>query len=122
MRTAHAKAELRRRREHDFWRAVNRGLIVLIVLGGIVIIALAFAPEVRRLNEMKADLAGKQESLKAEELRLLQQQRTERWLNENPEYVETVARDRLDVMKEGETVLRLDEKPAAPAPTPAPSP
>lgn len=109
MRTAHARAEARRRREHDFWRAVNRGLLVLIALGAVVIIALAFVPELRRLREMRADLATLKEDLKAEELRLLQQQRQERWLNEDPEYVETIARDRLGVMKEGETILRLDE-------------
>ncbi len=120
MRTAHAKAELRKRREHDFWRAANRSVVVLISLAILVLAAYAFLPEMRRLREMKDDLAGLQKDLKVEELRLLQQQREERWLNENPEYVETIARDRLGVMKEGETILRLDEKPAASPPAATP--
>lgn len=118
MRTAHARAELRKRREHDFWRAANRSVFVLISLAAVVFAVFAFLPEMRRLREMKTDLAGLKQDLKAEELRLLQQQREERWLNENPEYVETIARDRLGVMKDGETIIRLDEKPAA-SPPPA---
>jgi cell division protein FtsB len=34
-------------------------------------------------------------------------------LSNDPDYLETIARDRLDLMKEGETIYRID-----PAPTP----
>ncbi len=30
------------------------------------------------------------------------------WLKTDPTYLETIARDRLDLMKEGETVFRLE--------------
>jgi len=30
------------------------------------------------------------------------------WLKTDPNYLETVARDRLDLMKEGETIFRLE--------------
>lgn len=112
MRTAHARAQLRHRRETDFWRAVNRFLIVLIGLGLVVVIALAFVPELRRITEMRETLAGLEKELADQKLLLLQQQREERWLNESPGYVETLARDRLGVVKEGETVYRLDETEA----------
>ncbi len=113
MRTPHAKAQLRKRRETDFWRAVNSLLFFLVVIGAVVAIALAFVPELRRIEEMKATLAGLQKELAAQQLLLAQQQREEKWLNENPEFVELQARDRLGVMKEGETIFRLDE--SAPA-------
>ncbi|HEY8900100.1 MAG TPA: septum formation initiator family protein [Chthoniobacterales bacterium] len=114
MRTAHARAQIRQRRETDFWRAVNRFLIVLIGLGTIVMIVLAFVPELRRITEMRETLAGLEKDLEGQKLLLLQQQREEKWLNEDPAYVETLARDRLGVMKEGETILRLEEPaPAA---------
>jgi len=119
MRTAHAKAQIRKRRETDFWRAVNRCLVFLIGLGVVVVIAMAFVPELRRIDEMKATLAGLQEELAAQQLLLAQQQREEGWLNESPEYVELLARDRLGVMKEGETIYRLDE-PLPMAPPAAP--
>lgn len=115
MRTAHARAQIRHRRETDFWRAVNRFLIVLIGLGLVIVIALAFVPELRRITEMRETLAGLEKELADQKLLLLQQQREERWLNENPGYVETLARDRLGVIKEGETVYRLDETEAPPA-------
>jgi cell division protein FtsB len=38
------------------------------------------------------------------------------WLKTDPTYLETIARDRLDLMKEGETVFRLEPAhPEAPA-------
>ncbi|MDD5199302.1 MAG: septum formation initiator family protein [Terrimicrobiaceae bacterium] len=109
MRTAHARAQIRKRRETDFWRAVNRFLVVFIGLGAVALIALAFVPELRRIDEMRETLAGLQKELAAQQLLLRQQQREERWLNEDPGYVETIARDRLGVMKEGETIFRFDE-------------
>jgi cell division protein FtsB len=114
MRTAHAKAQIRKRRETDFWRAVNRCLVCLIAIGGVVVIAMAFLPELRRIDEMKATLAGLQKELAAQELLLAQQQREEKWLNESPEYVEMRARDLLGMMKEGETPFRLDEPVQSP--------
>jgi cell division protein FtsB len=122
MRTPHARALIRQRRETDFWRAVNRCLLFLIALGLVVGAALAFLPELRRIDEMRANLAGLQKDLAAQQLLLLQQQRQEKWLNENREYVETLARDRLGVMKEGETVYRLDEAQTAAAGAPATQP
>jgi cell division protein FtsB len=110
MRTPHARALIRQRRETDFWRAVNRCLLFLIGLGLVAGTVLAFVPELRRIDEMRANLTGLQKDLAAQQLLLRQQQREEKWLNENPEYVETLARDRLGVMKPGETIYRLDEK------------
>jgi cell division protein FtsB len=115
MRTAHARAQLRQRRETDFWRAVNRFLVFLIVLGTVIWTVCLFVPEMRRISEMRETLAGLQKDLAAQKLLLLQQQRQERWLNEDPGYVESIARDRLGVMKEGETIIRLDEA-VAPSP------
>lgn len=116
MRTPHAKAQFRKRRETDFWRAVNALLLFFIVVGTVVAIVLAFVPELRRIEEMKATLAGLQKELASQQLLLAQQQREEKWLNENPEYVALKARDLLGMMKEGETIVRLDEPVPAVAP------
>ncbi len=124
MRTAHAKAQLRKRRETDFWRAVNRFLVLLIGIGAVVVIVLAFVPELRRIQEMRANLDGLQKELASQQLLLRQQQRQEKWLHDDPAYVEILARDRLGVMKEGETIFRLDEPVfvAGPASPPAQNP
>jgi len=116
MRTPHAKAQLKKRRETDFWRAVNTFLVFLIGIGAVVAIALAFVPELRHIDELRASLAGLQKDLAGQQLLLLQQQRQEKWLNTDSGYVENLARD-FGYMKEGETVFRLDE--IAPAAAPA---
>lgn len=102
--------ELRRRRESDFWRSVNRFLILLIGAGMACVLVLWFIPELRRIEEMRANLAALEREKAEEDLRLRQHEREEDWLNEDPEYVETLARDRLGVMKEGETIFRLDKE------------
>lgn len=107
--------ELRRRRESDFWRSVNRFLILLIGVGTVCVLVLWFIPELRRIDEMRSSLAALERDKAEEELRLRQQQRQESWLHEDPEYVETLARDRLGVMKEGETIFRLDTEMATSA-------
>jgi cell division protein FtsB len=121
MRTAHAKAQIRKRRETDFWRAVNRFMVLLIGIGAVVVIVLAFVPELRRIQEMRANLDGLQHDLAGQQLLLRQQQRQEKWLQNDPAYVEILARDRLGVMKEGETIFRFDEPtietPSAPVST-----
>lgn len=46
---------------------------------------------------------------------LARHQREEHLLKHDPEYVGLIARDRLDLMKEGETIYRLDAPKPAPA-------
>ncbi|MFY8217337.1 MAG: FtsB family cell division protein [Chthoniobacterales bacterium] len=114
MRTS-AKPDFRKRRETDFWRAANRLLLGLIVIGAVVAAVITFYPEFRRIEEMKASIGRLDVELSEEQLKLRQQEREENWLKNDPEYVEMQARELLGVMKEGETIFRLDlEKNAAP--------
>ena len=85
------------------------GLIVVVVFVGI---GLAFVPVIKNHSQLRAQLrklqleiANLEDTLKREETKL-------KLLKTDPEYVETIARDKLDVMREGETIFRLDiEKP-----------
>lgn len=113
MRTS-ARTDFRKRRETDFWRTANRLLVLLIVVGGTVIAILTFYPEFRRIDEMNAQIERLDQEVKAEELRLRQQEREEEWLKNDPEYIEMLARERLHLMKEGETIYRLDMERRAP--------
>ena len=47
------------------------------------------------------------------------QQREVQLLQNDPEYLELVARDKLDLMKDGETIFRLQGAKAEPVPSPA---
>lgn len=107
MRTS-AKPDFRKRREADFWRTANRLMLGLIVIGAVVVAVITFYPEFRRIDEMKANLGRLDQQLSEEQLKLRQQEREENWLINDPEYVEMQARELLGVMKEGETIFRLD--------------
>lgn len=112
-----AKPDFRQRRESNFWRTANRLMIALIVIGGSVVAVITFYPEFRRIEEMKANIGRLDAQLAEEQLKLRKQEREEEWLKNDPEYVEMQARDLLGVMKEGETIFRLDlEQATAPAP------
>jgi len=66
-----------------------------------------FSPEIHRLLELEERL----DSLAAEEHRLERDlataERKHRWLQDEPAYVDAVARDRLDLRRPGETVYRI---------------
>lgn len=107
----------RRRREPVLWQRLNR-LLALLALGAfLVVVGLAFYPVWEKQQEMQRSL----EKLRADvaEQKALFDQRTRQvhLLKSDPEYVETLARDRLDVMKPGETIFRI-ELPKALATTP----
>jgi len=113
-----AKPDFRKRRESNFWRTANRLMIALIVIGGSVIAVITFYPEFRRIEEMKANIGRLDAQLAEEQLKLRKQEREEGWLKNDPEYVEMQARELLGVMKEGETIFRLDREQAMSPPLP----
>jgi cell division protein FtsB len=106
------------RRDDDdtVWQRLNRFLYLLIALAFIVaVVALFRGPLLDQQQQ-----ASRVETLKAEIARqkaLLDKQTREADLLQNdPGYIETIARDKLDMMKQGESIFRLD----TPAPSPAP--
>lgn len=90
------------------WVALNRamaGLIVLVVLGTLW---LRYIPETGKREEVQArirDLEARASQLRST---LLQHERQERLLRTSPEYLSIIARDRLDLMQEGETLFRFE--------------
>lgn len=106
-RQSHYGAVSRGRKASDFLSAATRVVWTLIVVALLAITVALFYPEVTRLSEMKRDLQKKTAHLA--ELRKSARERAEevRLLQNDPEYLEIIARDRLDLMKEGETIFRL---------------
>jgi cell division protein FtsB len=89
------------------WRAVTKllGWLVALVL---VCIGLAyFKPQLDRQGRMESELA----SLRAEKSRLAEENHKLKsrleWLKQDPEFLEVLARDRLDLARKGETVFRF---------------
>lgn len=105
----------KRRRNPEVWHKANRMMIALIIAGGAAVAVAAFYPEIARHRALSAQLAEEKNTLAAEELKKARREREVHLLKHDSEYVEIIARDRIGVMKEGETIYRLDT-PVAPGP------
>lgn len=105
----------KRRKNPEVWHKANRMMIALIIAGFAAVAAAAFYPEITRHRALSAQLAEEKSTLAAEELKKARREREVHLLKNDSEYVEIIARDRIGVMKEGETIYRLDT-PVAPAP------
>ena len=102
----------RRRRNPEVWHKANRLIFGAILLGmGLVVLA-GFYPEWARYNSLAAELDEKRAILQAQELERDQREREVHLLQNDPEYVEIIARDKIGVMKPDEQIFRLDA-PAA---------
>ncbi len=109
----------RHARTANTWNRINRVLAVLVSVGFLAVLALWFLPELQKREKMSTELAKKKSELAAEQLRRRQMEREKYLLENDPEYIEAIARDRLDLMKTGETIFRLDP-PTVDKPPPAP--
>ncbi len=111
----------KRRRNPEVWHQINRLLTAAILVVAFVFVALTFRPEWDRRNELAAHLEEEQARLSAEQLLQKQRQREVDLLQNDPEYVEIIARDKLGVMREGEVIFRLDP-PKSQGPSAVPTP
>jgi len=106
--------------DENGFRTLNRllifAIIVALCVGGII----ASIPIYKQYREQNAHIAQLQNDLAREKALHLRRTREEQLLRNDPGYLEIVSRDRLDVMKPGETIIHLDPpravaSPAAPA-------
>lgn len=110
----------KRRRNPVFWNYLNLFLTVLIGIAGFSFVGLTFYPEWKYRNELADRLEAEQAKLRSEQLLQKKRDREVTLLQTDPSYVETIARDKLGVMKEGETIFRLDGSKKPPAEAAAP--
>lgn len=104
----------RRRKDPSFWKAINRVLVILVFVAALITLGLTFYPEISRRNEMSRHLDAEKEKLAAQELLRKQREREVYLLENDPTYVEVIARDKLDLMKPGETIYRFDSAVKSP--------
>jgi len=98
----------RRRNEPDFWHRLNRVLQVLVVAGFLLTVAVMFYPVWQKQNDMRLRLLTLEAEKSEKASRLAKSQRELDLLRNDREYLETIARDRLNVMKPGETIFRIE--------------
>ena len=104
--------DFRARREATIWQRLNSILRILLVVALVLVIVSLFLPQSKKLTQSRTEIERLQGLVNEQKTLLARQTREVNLLKTDPTYLETLARDRLDLMKEGETIFRL-EPPAA---------
>ena len=104
--------DFRARREATVWQRLNSVLRVLLGLVLALVIVSLFLPQSKKLAQSRAEIDRLQGEVTEQKILLARQTREVNLLKTDPTYLETMARDRLDLMKEGETIFRLEQLPA----------
>jgi cell division protein FtsB len=102
------EGDFRSRPSGGIWHSLNRFVFTLIVLSSAVPIGYSFLPEVQKRKEQDLRVEELKAEIEKQRMTLARYQREENLLKHDPEYVGLIARDRLDMMKAGETIYRLD--------------
>jgi cell division protein FtsB len=105
--------DFRARREATVWQRLNSILRILLVLALVLVIVSLFLPQSKKLTQSRTEIERLQGLVNEQKTLLARQTREVNLLKTDPTYLETLARDRLDLMKEGETIFRLEQLPAA---------
>jgi cell division protein FtsB len=100
--------DFRARRDATVWQQLNRILLVLLVIAIWLGIITLFVPPYKRLTKSRSEIDQLQAQVNEQKNLLARQTRQVALLRTDPTYLETIARDRLDLMKKGETIFRLE--------------
>src|SRR5205085_12091197 len=100
--------DFRSRREASVWQRWNRVLLTLLLLAVWLVIVSLFVPPYKKLKIGHAEIDKLQAQRDEQQVLLSRQTREVNLLKTDPAYLETIARDRLDLMKEGETIFRIE--------------
>jgi len=96
------------------WTALNRVLLTLIVITALSVIVYRFLPETSKRKAQSEHIAVLTEQVEKQKQQLARARREAELLMRDPEFVELIARDRLDLVKDGEKVYRLEQDAPAP--------
>jgi cell division protein FtsB len=100
--------DFRARRDATVWQRLNRVLLVLLVIAIWLGIVSLFVPRYKALSQSGREIDNLQAQVSEQKGLLARQTREVTLLQTDATYLQTIARDRLDLMKEGETVFRLE--------------
>jgi cell division protein FtsB len=101
-------AEFHARREATLWQRLNRVLRLLLGIAIWLVIVSLFVPPYKKLTQSRSEIDALLAQVGDQKTLLARQTREINLLKTDPTYLETITRDRLDMMKEGETIFRLE--------------
>lgn len=102
------QTNFRARRDASIWQQLNRILIVLLVVAFWLGVVSLFLPPYKELTRGRAEIDNLQAQVNEQKSLVARQTREVNLLKTDPTYLETIARDKLDLMKEGEVIFRLE--------------
>jgi len=105
--------DFRARREATVWQRLNSILRVLLALAVLLVIVSLFLPLSKKRTQSQVEIDKLQAQVNDQKLMLARQTREVHLLKNDPAFLEIKARDRLDLMKEGETIFRLEPPSSA---------
>ncbi len=111
--------DFRARREATIWQQLNQVLKGLIMIALLLVIISLFLPQYKKLKQSRSEIEALQAQVMQQKMQLARHTREVNLLKTDSAYLEMIARDRLDLMKPGETIFRLEpprEKPKAATP------
>ena len=105
---------LKRQSGGNIWATLVPIIQGAIVVGLLAVVGLFFLPVIQTENGYKAELAKLQREVAARQDEQAQLKLETQHMKNDPAYVEHIARDRLNMGKPGETIIRFDRyQPAA---------
>jgi cell division protein FtsB len=98
----------RNRPAEGIWYSLSKFIVLLTVVTAAVPVAFSFMPEVNNRKEQLAKLEELRAAVEHETMLNARYEREENLLKHDPDFAAVYARDRLDLMKDGEMIFRLD--------------
>jgi cell division protein FtsB len=98
-------------RDDWFHSLLSRALYFLVFVAALILLVCWFLPLVRDQQRQQLALQNLREQVNQERSLLDKQTQKLSWLQSDPGYLELFARDKLDLMRPGETIFRMDPPP-----------
>ena len=105
---SHLVGDFRSRPTEGIWHSLNKFVLTLIVVATAVPIGYSFLPEVSKRKAQLAQIEALKERVDEQRMELARNNLEETLLKNDPEYQSIIARDKLNLMKEGEVIYRID--------------
>jgi len=90
------------------WKRLSRFMEVVIYALLVLAVLKLFGPELQRRDELKAEKQRLDHVRDGKDAQVVRLRQEHRLLKTDKEYLETVARDRLNLQREGEHIIRID--------------
>jgi cell division protein FtsB len=92
---------------------LNRIVYLLIIIAAFILLICWFLPLVKEQQRQQRALQALKQQVEQERAKYNKESKKLTLLENDPAYTELLARDKLDMMKPGETIFRMDADPEA---------